>query len=154
MIVEQYTDMAGKIRITWQSIATGNIYQYKFATEPTEQKLQALSDQSDIESDLQKVGQVDLSILTERHIILQFIEKVKDTPNVNLTQYNTYLGTLHWTVAAVIRFFVYMIASRLADRKEVSLPNMNESTVLAAVRDFIVNTPARNLVRLIFNSYE
>lgn len=154
MILRQYTDISGFIRIQWQSQATGNVYLYKFSTSPSEQHLQSLSDASDAESELQLTTPVNLSILAERGTILAFIEKVKDTPNVNLTQYNTYLGTLHWTQAATIRYFVYMLAQRLAERKDVSLGNTNESTVLTAVRDYIVATPIRKLARLIFNTNE
>lgn len=154
MIIEQYTDMAGFIRILWQSQATLNIYAYKFQQAPTQAQLEELSEASEAESELQKQGTVDLSILAERQTIIAFIEKVKATPNVTLSQYNTYLGALPWYEAAVIRFFVYMIAQRLAERKNLTLANMNENTVLSAVRDFIVEQPIRRLARLIFNTNE
>ena len=154
MIIGQYTDMAGKVRIQWQSQATGNLYSYKFSSEPSTEILQELSDASDAESELQELRQVDLSIHAERGTLIAFLEKVKATPNVTLTQYNTYLGSLHWTQAAVIRYFVFMMAQRLAERRDVNLANQNESTVLDAVRDFIVNTPPRKLARIIFNSNE
>jgi hypothetical protein len=154
MIVSQETDLAGKIRIQWQSQATQNVYLYKFGSEPSLDRLQELSDASDAESEIQEVRQVDLSIHAERGTLIAFLEKVKATPNVTLAQYNTYLSSLHWTQAAVIRYFVFMMAQRLAERRDVNLANQNESTVLAAVRDFIVNTPPRKLARIIFNSNE
>jgi hypothetical protein len=154
MIVSQETDLAGKIRIQWQSQATQNVYLYKFDSEPSLERLKELSDASDAEAELQEVRQVDLSIHAERGTLIAFLEKVKATPNVSLAQYNTYLSSLHWTQAAVIRYFVFMMAQRLAERRDVNLANQNENTVLSAVRDFIVNTPPRKLARIIFNSNE
>jgi hypothetical protein len=146
--------MAGKIRIQWQSQATLNVYMYKFESAPTTERLQELSDRSDEESARQQIIQVDLSIQAERATLVMFIEKVKATPSVTLAQYNTYLSTFHWTQQAVIRYFVFMLAQRLAARQDVNLANQNENTVLLAVRDFIVATPISNLARLIFNSNE
>jgi len=154
MILEKYIDIAGFTRIQWQSQATQNVYNYKFRSEPSGQHLQELSDASDAESDLQKIQPVELNVVTERATLMAFLEKIKGTPSINLTQYNTYLGSLHWSQSAVIKYFVFMMAQRLAERKEVNLANQNENTVLAAVRDFIVATPIRNLARLIFNTNE
>lgn len=142
MIIEQFTDDAGKIRILWQT-AQGNNYWYKFAAEPTTQQLTALGEASDTAATENAVQPLTLSIIEYKGTLVQFVEKVKATPNVTLNQYNTYLGTLPWYEAAIIRAFVFIIAQRLAEKKDVTLANLTESTVLQAVRDFLVNTPGR-----------
>jgi hypothetical protein len=151
MIISQYTDMAGKIRILWQSPATGEVYHYKFNEEPTTQQLETLSDESDAYTDIQKTPTLTFDLLEYRDQIKTFIEQVKARPNLTLAQYNAYLGSLQWYDAAVIRFFVFVFAVRLAERKDIDLPNQTEANTLQAVRDFIVDTPARKLAKLIFN---
>lgn len=151
MILSQTTDLAGKIRIVWQSPATGEAYQYKFNEQPTQQQLEALSDQSDAHTDIQKTPTLTFDLLEYRQLIISFLEAVKDRPNLTLTQYNAYLGGLQWYDAAVIRFFVFVFAQKLAEHRQVNLQNQTETTVLQAVRDFIVDTPARKLGKLIFN---
>jgi len=151
MIIEQHTDMAGKIRITWQSQATGNIYLYKFTSEPTEQKLQSLSDASDQETQLTNIRPLEFRLESHREILVMFVHRIKDFPNVTLAQYNNFLSNLPWYEAAVIRYFVFVMAERLAERKDVSISDKTETTVLRAVRDFIVDKPLRELARLILN---
>lgn len=150
MIIEQFTDPAGKIRILWQSAATGNRYWFKFDEQPTTGTLEALSDNADQIADDDTHKPLSINLLDYRNIIVRIAQQIKANPNLTLTQYNNYLASLPWHEASVIRFFVFALAERLAERKDVTLANLNESTVLQAVRDFIVNTPGRKLARLIF----
>lgn len=152
MIIEQYTDMAGKIRIQWQSQATGNVYLYKFSTEPSQEELQVLSDASDTDAEISQP--LDLSLLSDNAIIAQFIDKIKASPSITLAQYNTYLSALPWHQGAAIRNFVFLMAKQLSDRNEVSLSGWTEGVVLREVRDYIVDTATEILYRLIFNKNE
>jgi hypothetical protein len=149
MIIEQYTDMAGKIRVLWQSDTTGQTYNFKFADEPTEQQLQALSDANDTAVTVNAVQPLSFSILEHREVLIELVRRVKASPNTTLAQYNNYLGTLPWYEAAIIRTFVFLLAQRLAEKRDVTLANMTENTVFIAVRNFLANTPKWKLARLI-----
>lgn len=151
MILSQFTDMAGKIRIVWQSAATGEVYQYKFNSEPTTGQLQALSDASDADGEIKKIPSITFDLLEYRDLLTRFVEQVKNRPNLTLNQYNTFLGTLAWRDAAVIRYFVFVFAVKLAERRDINIQQETESSVLQSVRDFIVDTPARKLAKLILN---
>jgi hypothetical protein len=149
MIVEQYTDMAGKWRVLWQSDTTGQTYNFKFAEEPTEQQLQALSDANDTAATVNAVQPLSFSILEHREVLIELVRRVKASPNTTLAQYNNYLGTLPWYEAAIIRTFVFLLASRLAEKQDVSLASLTENTVFVAVRNFLADTPTWKLARLI-----
>ena len=149
MIIEQYTDMAGKWRVLWQSDTTGQTYNFKFADEPTEQQLQALSDANDTAVTLNAVQPLSFSILEHREVLIELVRRVKASPNTTLAQYNNYLGTLPWYEAAIIRTFVFLLAQRLAKKKDVTLANLTENTVFVAVRNFLADTPTWKLARLI-----
>lgn len=151
MILSQTTDIAGKIRIVWQSPATGEVYQYKFNEQPTQQQLEALSDESDALTDIQKTQNLTFDLLEYRDLLTMFIQQVKARPNLTLAQYNAFLGTLAWYDASVIRFFVFVFAVKLAERRQINLQSQTETNTLQAVRDFIVDTPPRKLAKLILN---
>lgn len=149
MIIEQYTDMAGKWRVLWKSDTTGQVYNFKFAAEPTEQQLQALSDANDTAVSVNTVQPLAFSLLDHKSVLIDMIRRVKESPNTTLTQYNNYLGTLTWYEAAIIRTFVFLLAQRLAKKRDVVLANMTENTVFIAVRNFLADTPKWKLARLI-----
>lgn len=149
MIIEQYTDMAGKWRVLWKSDTTGQVYNFKFSDEPTEQQLQALSDANDTAAAVNAVYPLTFSLLDHKSVLIDMIRRVKESPNTTLTQYNNYLGTLTWYEAAIIRTFVFLLAQRLAKKKDVALANMTENTIFIAVRNFLADTPKWKLARLI-----
>ena len=141
--------MAGKWRVLWQSDTTGQTYNFKFADEPTEQQLQALSDANDTAVTANAVQPLSFSILEHREVLIELVRRVKASPNTTLAQYNNYLGTLPWYEAAIIRTFVFLLAQRLAKKKDVTLANLTENTVFVAVRNFLADTPTWKLARLI-----
>jgi len=150
MIVEQYTDMAGKIRIQWQSTATGNIYQFKFSHEPDLSRLQDLSDRSDENQIIQAVQPLSINTEGAEQAIRSFIDKIRQMPDITLTQYNTYLNTLAWNDAASVRSFVYQMAKGLSERQEIEVSGWTDGTVLREVRDYINNNSDEIINRLIF----
>ena len=151
MIIEQYTDMAGKILVLWESSTTGHTYLFKFSEVPTEQQLEALSDANDTAVTVNAVQPLSFSILEHRDVLIELVRRVKASPNTTLSQYNNYLGTLPWYEAAIIRTFVFLLAQRLSENKDVSLANLTENTVFIAIRNFLANTPAWKLARLILS---
>lgn len=147
MILEKYTDAAGKVRVLWQT-ASG-AYLYKFDAEPSIEELTALGEASDIQSALSSITPLGLNITDSRDAINAFIEHVRQNPTMILSAYNTYLSTLTWYDAAAVRNFVYLMAKRLSERQEVSLSGWTEGVVVREVRDYIVDTDTATLNRLI-----
>jgi hypothetical protein len=78
-------------------------------------------------------------------LLKDFIAKIKATPAITLSQYNTWLGTKQWYEAAIVRYFVFVLATKLAGKKNVTLINMTETTVLTALRNWIVATDLKTI---------
>lgn len=151
MIIEQYTDTAGKVRIQWQSAQTGNIYVYKFDAEPDEARLIELSDASDAAAALALIEPLGVDFSESEAAINAFIDKVFEMPTMTLTNYNSYLNTLFWTDEAAIRNFVSVASQRLEARGDIELSMPTEGTVVREVRDYILSKTTEQLARLIFN---
>jgi len=90
-----------------------------------------------------------IDILEYKELLKDFITKVKATPTITLTQYNTWLGTKQWYEAAIIRYFVYNLAIKLAGKKGITLANYTETTVLTALRNWIVATNLKTIGKIV-----
>ena len=149
MIVNRDVDMAGKIRIVWQ-MANGDSVMWKFSSEPTTEQLEALEVQHMNIHLYDNVYQVNINIMEDRGLIEDFIQEIKEHPNVTLAQFNTWLSTKQWYEDAQIRIFIFKLAQELANRAEVQLEDYTQAQVLLHVRNWIVNTPARKIAKTIF----
>jgi len=149
-ILEQYTDMAGKIRMVAR-LSNGETIPLKFQSQPTTQQLETI-EASYIDHHLYDgVQQETISILDHADLIREFISLVKQNPTVTLTQYNTWLSKKEWWESAVIRFFVFKLATALSAKADVVLTDYTESQVMQKLRNWIVATPVRKISKVIFN---
>lgn len=152
--ISRHTDAAGNIRVEWVSDATGTTHWFKFKSDPTPAQLQALSDHQDQIQERAKVLPVALSLGEYRPTIAGFVQKVKDQPGITLAQYNAFLSSLPWYDAAIIRAFVFLLGSRLADRKDINIAGQTETAFLQAVRNFIAAEPGWKIARLVTGTDE
>jgi hypothetical protein len=151
IITEQYTDMAGKIRATCR-LASGELISLKFQTQPTQAYLNALEAQYTEAHALDNVQQVTFNILDHTELIKEFVVLVKGNPTVTLTQYNNWLSTKTWYQSAVIRYFVFTLATILAAKADLSLTAMTETAVLGKLRDWIVATSGSKIAKIVYGS--
>ena len=148
MIIDQYTDIAGKVRITWQ-LPDGNAVMWKFQTEPTTQQLEDLEAQHLVIHEYDDVPQIPIIIMEDVKLITNFILLVKDNPTVNLTQFNNWLSTKEWYEDAQIRIFIFKLAQGLSSNYDVELDDYTITEVLIRVRDWIVTTPINKIKKII-----
>jgi hypothetical protein len=151
MIVDRYVDMAGKIRIWWKSTVTGEVYMFKFNSEPTTEQLQVLSDAQDDVLEVNRTDYEEITLSEDYNAIYEIVTKIKENPNVTFNQYSNYLTSLNWTTAATIRYFIYRFALKLAQKYSVSVGYYTEQTAFIQVRNFIADTPVRKLAKMILN---
>ena len=50
----------------------------------------------------------------------------------------------------MVRYFLASLARRLAERGDVELSDFTETQVLAKLKPFIQNTPAKKLAKIVF----
>ena len=113
----------------------------------TEAQRIVTAQQAQLAYDAIETFQID--ILEYNELLKEFITKVKATPTITLTQYNTWLGTKQWYEAAIIRYFVYNLAIKLAGKKGITLANYTETTVLTALRNWIVATNLKTIGKMV-----
>lgn len=147
-ILDQYTDMAGKLRLNCQT-STGVILSLKFDHQPTEAELSVIESQYIENHQYDSVVTVAFNLLDHVELLKEFITLVKANPSVTLAQYNNWLATKSWYQSAIIRYFVFSLATILSNRKDVSLSSMTESEVLGKLRDWIVATNIRAIAKTI-----
>jgi len=150
IILEQYIDMAGKIRAICQ-LSNGETINLKFQTQPTQLELDTIEDRYIEQHQYDDLQQESISIYDHVDLIIEFITKIKSTPTITLTQYNTWLGTKQWWETAIIRYFVYQLAIQLAQKYDLVLANYTETTVLGKLRDWIVATPIGQISKIVLN---
>jgi hypothetical protein len=92
---------------------------------------------------------ISFDLFEHIELLKEFIVKIKATPNINLTQYNTWLGTKQWYQAAIVRYFVFTLAMKLSNKKSVTLANFTETTVLTALRNWIVATDLKTIGKVV-----
>lgn len=153
MIIEQFTDLAGKIRVKWLDENTQNVYMFKFESEPTsEQIAKAVAQAIEIEelSQLDTIG--DFSALKE--VVIDIVTRLKEKPNITFTQYSNYLTTLEWKYALQIRCFVLDAASKIAERKNVDISNRTERQIFEYFQAYIQNFTLRKLAKIFLNQFD
>lgn len=153
MIIERYIDIAGKYRVLVEinSISIPLKYSEEILDElvliDAERVYNQIIEQQEINSWIP----ASFNIEDNKELITEFIILIKQNPSVTLTQYNNWLNTKNWNDSSFIRYFVFKLANSLAERNDINLNNKTESIVLGALRNWIVNTSARKLEKIIFN---
>lgn len=140
-----YVDTQGKYRVIWQ-FADGRIMMHKFDSIKTAKELDIFF--ADFEDWNGAIKLMDFS--EHEALIIDSVKKIRATPSLTLTQYNTYLSGKPWHEAVIIRSFVYKLALKLAEHYGVILTDYTESQVLLKVRNWIVSAEIRTLKRVIF----
>lgn len=150
-IVNRDVDMSGKIRIVWQ-MANGDSAMWSFREEPTIEQLEALEVKHidfHLYDNVYKLIDIDED---DRELIKEFIYEIKSHPTVTYNQYLTWLAGRNWQNQAVIKTFIYKLATRLANNRDVELSDYTEQQILGKLRDWIVATPIRMIAKTILGN--
>jgi len=150
MIIEQYTDMAGFIRIQWQ-MQDGNILSLKFKIQPTTEQLEAQEALYIETHQYDAFASLKYELFDNMDLLYEVVTLLKDNPTVTLVQYNNYLATKMWYEQAVINYFLFTVAIGLAQNYGVTLSDYNATTVLQKVRDWLAATENKKIAKVIFN---
>lgn len=135
-------------------LSNGEMIPLKFASQPSTTALNEIEASYLDQHQYDSVRQEVVSLYDHVDLIKEFVKKIKDNPNVTLNQYNTWLGTKLWYEQAILRFFVFKLATLLSTHYDITLTDLSESQVLGKLRDWIVATPSRKLAKAILDSNE
>jgi hypothetical protein len=142
----------GKYSVLFE-LNDGNGLRLQFDYDPTDiqalAQAQAVYDRQVAEQAYNTIETVQFNILNHIELLKDFVQKIKATPTVTLAQYNTWLATKQWWEAAIIRYFVFILATKLAEKNGLTLTNLTETTVLQKLRDWIVVTDLKTIGKVI-----
>lgn len=154
MITEQYTDLAGFIRIVWQMETTGytdKVLTFKFKTQPTTEQLETLEANWIDAHEYDNLISLEYNLFDYIDLLKEVVQGIEDNPTMTLTQFNNYIGQKAWWQQATIEFFMVVTATKLAEHYDITLSDYNNQTVFENVRDWIAATPSKKIAKVLFN---
>ena len=149
-ITEQYIDMAGKIRMV-VLLTTGESILLKFSEEPTTTALEIIEANYIEAHEYDNLTNLTYELLENIELLQEVVTEIKKYPSLTLTQYNNYLANKTWYEQAIIRYFIFVVAMGLAQHYDKSLANLDETIILINVRNWIAETPAKKITKILFN---
>ena len=149
-IKETYQDMAGKWRYIVE-LTTGETIMLKFSETPTMTELETIEADYILAHEYDGLTNLTYELLDNIELLREVVTEIKTHPTLNITQYNNYLAGKEWYEQAIIRYFIFVVALGLAEHYEKNLANLDETTILVNVRDWIVETPAKKIAKILFN---
>jgi hypothetical protein len=153
MIIEQYIDPAGFIRIIWQ-MANGDHLSTKWKVQPTNQQLLDKENQYLDIIEYKDTRELNISIVTEAETVKSIVKRLRDNPNTTFNQYNNYLSGLLFSEAIVIKFFLFAVAKAISAEKGINIDGVSEAALFANVKLFLVDTPIKKLKRLLLVEFD
>lgn len=150
MIINQEIDLAGKIRILWQSTATGNTYTYKFDAQPSNEILEQLAIQSDFEYSLQSLPNLNVIEPGAKEIVKNAIIAVHESENLNFETYTNYLNELSWKDKAIVQYYMGHIANILQTANLIEVDSEDEQSIFENISTFLLGYTLKEL-QFIFN---
>lgn len=138
MTIEKFTDLAGKVRVVWQT-ASGSVFMFKFDHDPSDETLTVLGEETEIEMENASIPEIEAHVGRHSDEILAFVKALRSGP-VSAAQYSAMLGRYDWQVAAAIRNF---IAEALV-AANVALP-ATELGAVNALRSWLITKQERHL---------
>jgi hypothetical protein len=133
-------------------MSNGETIVLRFIHEPTQAELDAIETNYLAEHQYDAIQQQVINIYDHVDLIKDAITRLKANPTLTLTQYNTWLATKQWHEAAVIRFFVFKLATLLANSKGLVLANYTETEVLTKLRNWIVATDGKTIAKTVLDN--
>ena len=118
--------------------------------EPTEEEAQAFVDNWNEQHLYDDTPTQQLDILDHNEAIENAVVYIKNTANLTLTKWNTYLGTLPFVDKYAIQWFIMAMAYRLAEMGEIDLGDYTELQILARMKTWLTNTPARRIRKIFY----
>ena len=144
--------ISGKYRVT-VLLPDGNTLPLKYQATVTDAVVltdaQKIIDRQTADQTYNAIPTVPFNLLDNMDLLKEFVAKVKATPTMTLAQYNTWLATKPWYQLAIIKYFVFILAVKLADSKGLILTDYSEQQVLAKLRDWIAATNLRTIGKVI-----
>lgn len=148
MTAIQQQEQNGSRWFTWIEVAGGS-HMIITSYQVTESEALEIQAQYYDEHLYDGYNTVSISVEENKQVLKDAVIFIKTT-NPNLTQWNNYLNGLAWYDAAMVRWALFVLAKNLADRNDIVLSDVTETEVLAKLRTWIINSPARLIAKVFY----
>ena len=91
-----------------------------------------------------------LDILDSKEAIEAAIVFIKTTASLTLTKWNNYLATLPFADKYAVQWFIMVMANRLAEMGDFDISGFTELQILARMKNWLINTPARRIKKIFY----
>jgi hypothetical protein len=142
-IIEQYIDAADKIRITWEH--EGELFLFKFDSEPTELELQKFIDAAILNLELSAVQPI-ADYLEIMQLLVPLIENIKSNVLVTFNDYQQYNSNLDWATSLKLQSFLLDFSIKTNCLQSQSLEECFQNFY-----SFAMNNSNEKIARSLFN---
>ncbi len=143
-------DRNGSLYMTWVEITPTHAEVQLCDHEPTEAEAQTFVTNWLDAHLYDDTPTQQLDILDHNEAIENAVVFIRNTANLTLTKWNTYLGTLPFVDKYAIQWFIMAMANRLAEMGEIDLGDYTELQILARMKTWLTNTPARRIRKIFY----
>ncbi|HOR79240.1 MAG TPA: hypothetical protein PLG04_10730 [Anaerolineaceae bacterium] len=143
-------DRNGSLYMTWVEITPTHAEVQFYDHEPTEAEAQTFVTNWLDAHLYDDTPTQQLDILDHNEAIENAVVFIRNTANLTLTKWNTYLGTLPFVDKYAIQWFIMAMANRLAEMGEIDLGDYTELQILARMKTWLTNTPARRIRKIFY----
>lgn len=150
MVNIQRIDITNGRWMTWIRITDEHSEILFFDHEPTEVEAQAFIDQWNEQHQYDNVPHVPVAIYDMMVVIEDAVKYIKTTSSLTLTKWNTYLNGLPLEDRYAVRWFIVVMARKLNEIGEITLADNTETQILAQMKIWFINTPARKIRKIFY----
>ena len=146
----QRVDKTNNIWMTWVRITDEHSEIMFLDHEPTETEAQTFIDQWINDHQYDDVRHLPASIYDMIEVIEETVKYIKTTASLTLTKWNTYLNGLPLEDRYAVRWFIVVMARKLNEIGEITLADNTETQILAQMKIWFINTPARKIRKIFY----
>jgi hypothetical protein len=93
-----------------------------------------------------------LSVYDDTEAIEDAVRFIKTTSDLTLTKWNSYLATLTYADKYAVSWFIMAMAEKLAEMGEFDISDFSELQILARMKNWLTNTPARRIRKIFYGT--
>ena len=136
--------------MTWVEITPTHAEVLWFDHEPTEAEAETFVANWFVQHEYDETPHQVLSIYDEKEAIEAAVVFIKTTASLTLTKWNNYLATLPFADKYAVQWFIMAMANRLAEMGDFDISGFTELQILARMKTWLINTPARRIKKIFY----
>ena len=138
--------------MTWVEITPTHAEILFLNHEPTEAEAEAFVADWLTQHQYDETPPQVLSIYDEKEAIEAAVVFIKTTASLTLTKWNNYLATLSFAKKYAVQWFIFKMAEKLAEMGDFDISGFTELQILARMKTWLINTPARRIRKIFYGN--